>query len=217
MAITLRNTKGSALTHTELDGNFTDLDGRVLDSDGIRALIDSDYVQLRTTAHYTGFDSDFGTKSTTNLAEGNNLYYTTARHDSDALALIDSAYVEARISAHYNTNDFDSDFAAKTTAFLAEGDNLYYTTARHDSDTLVLVDSAYVQLRETAQDFAYSSLTGTPTILDSANVSGIISATTLAYSTDSATLWDGTPPTTIDSALDRIALVVRSLNGGTGA
>jgi len=166
MAITLRNTKGSALTHTELDGNFTDLDGRVLDSDGIRALIDSDYVQLRTTAHYTGFDSDFGTKSTTNLAEGNNLYYTTARHDSD---------------------------------------------------TLVLVDSAYVQLRETAQDFAYSSLTGTPTILDSANVSGIISATTLAYSTDSATLWDGTPPTTIDSALDRIALVVRSLNGGTGA
>jgi len=29
MTITLRNTKGSALTHNELDGNFTDLDGRV--------------------------------------------------------------------------------------------------------------------------------------------------------------------------------------------
>ena len=29
MTITLRNTKGSALTHSELDGNFTDLDGRV--------------------------------------------------------------------------------------------------------------------------------------------------------------------------------------------
>ena len=51
MAITLRNTKGSALTHTELDGNFTDLDGRVLDSDGIRALVDSDYVNLRAGSH----------------------------------------------------------------------------------------------------------------------------------------------------------------------
>ena len=29
MAITKRLAKGSALTHTELDGNFTDLDGRV--------------------------------------------------------------------------------------------------------------------------------------------------------------------------------------------
>lgn len=29
MTITLRSTKGSALTHNELDGNFTDLDGRV--------------------------------------------------------------------------------------------------------------------------------------------------------------------------------------------
>jgi hypothetical protein len=29
MAITLRNTKGSALTYGELDGNFSDLNGRV--------------------------------------------------------------------------------------------------------------------------------------------------------------------------------------------
>ena len=39
---------------------------------------------------YLGFDSDFdsalGTKSTSNLSEGNNLYYTTARADSDAKA-----------------------------------------------------------------------------------------------------------------------------------
>ena len=39
---------------------------------------------------YLGFDSDFdsalGTKSTSNLSEGTNLYYTTARADSDAKA-----------------------------------------------------------------------------------------------------------------------------------
>jgi len=203
MAITLRNTKGSALTHAELDGNFTDLNGRVLDSDGIRALVDSDYVQLRQadiyrdsgfvtnivdsayveariSAHYTGFDSDFGTKTTTDLAEGTNLYYTTARHDSDTQILVDSAYVQARMSPHYT--GFDSDFGTKTTTDLTEGTNLYYTTARHDSD------------------FTTS-----------------LAAASLGYTTDSATLWNGTPPTTVDSALDRIALVVRTLNGGTGA
>jgi len=50
------------------------------------------------------FDSRFGTKTTTNLAEGTNLYYTQAR--------------------------FNSALAAKTTSDLAEGTNLYYTDAR---------------------------------------------------------------------------------------
>ena len=35
------------------------------------------------TGVYTGFDSDFGDKTTTDLVEGTNLYYTTARVDSD--------------------------------------------------------------------------------------------------------------------------------------
>jgi hypothetical protein len=50
------------------------------------------------------FDSRFGTKTTTNLAEGTNLYYTQAR--------------------------FNTAFAAKSTTDLAEGTNLYYTDAR---------------------------------------------------------------------------------------
>ena len=171
MAIILRNTKGSALTYEELDGNFTDLNGRVLDSDGIKALIDADYIQAnqadiyrdsafvttivdsdyvaaRMTAHYAGFDSDFGTKSTSDLTEGTNLYYTSARHDSDTLDLVDSAYVQARMSDHYT--GFDSDFGTKTTTNLTEGTNLYYTTARADSDTSALIDSDYIQARETA-------------------------------------------------------------------
>jgi hypothetical protein len=39
---------------------------------------------------YTGFDSDFGTKSTSDLTEGTNKYYTSARVDSDITALVDS-------------------------------------------------------------------------------------------------------------------------------
>ena len=145
MAIILRNTKGSALTYEELDGNFTDLNGRVLDSDGIKALIDADYIQAnqadiyrdsafvttivdsdyvaaRMTAHYSGFDSDFGTKSTTDLTEGTNLYYTTARGDSDTQALVDSDYVQNRVTL--------------------DGVGL------DSSAVLALIDSDYIQARE---------------------------------------------------------------------
>ena len=65
---------------------------------------------------------------------------------------------------------------------LSEGStNLYYTTARHDSDTLAQVTSTYVQAR---QDFTYSSLTGAPTVLDSAAVNALVTA----GSADSATI-----------------------------
>ena len=54
------------------------------------------------------FDTRLATKSTTNLAEGSNLYYTTARANSD----------------------FDTRLATKSTTNLAEGTNLYYTDTR---------------------------------------------------------------------------------------
>ena len=60
------------------------------------------------TGTYNGFDSDFAAKSTTDLTEGTNLYYTTARADSD----------------------FDARLTTKTTTDVAEGDNLYYTDTR---------------------------------------------------------------------------------------
>jgi hypothetical protein len=53
----------------------------------------------------------FGTKSTSDLAEGTNLYYTQAR--------------------------FDSAFAAKSTTGLSEGSNLYFTDARAKSASVV--------------------------------------------------------------------------------
>ena len=177
MAITLRNTKGSALTYEELDGNFTDLNGRVLDSDGIRALVDSDYVAARMTAHYNGFDSDFGTKSTTNLSEGTNLYYTTSRHDSDFAVKLDSSTTdnlsEGTTNLYYTTTRADSDFGTKSTSDLTEGNNLYYTTARHDSDTQALVDSNYVQARQ-------STTTPSVTIQDE-GVALTTAATTLNF------------------------------------
>jgi len=211
MAIVLRNTKGSALTYAELDGNFTDLNGRVLDSDGIRTLVDSDYVIARAPATYTGFDSDFGTKTTTNLSEGTNLYYTSARFDSD-FGTKTTDDVSEGLNLYYTTARFNADLAVKSTDDLDEGSNLYYTTARHDSDFAASFSLQTTgDLLEGATNLYYT------TARHDSDFNVSLNAATLGYTTDSATLWNGTPPTTVDSALDRIALLVRTLNGGTGA
>ena len=101
---------------------------------------------------FLGSDSDFdarlATKTTTNLAEGNNLYYTTARADSAfdasfALASTDSLsegssnlyYTNARADARVNLQtSANLDLSQKSTSDLSEGTNKYYTTNRVDSD-----------------------------------------------------------------------------------
>lgn len=56
------------------------------------------------TGNVTGQVSDVSNHSTTNISEGNNLYYTTARHDSDTLSLVDSSYVALRTPDHVTLN-----------------------------------------------------------------------------------------------------------------
>lgn len=112
------------------------------------------------TGSYAGFDSDFNAKSTTDLSEGTNLYYTTTRADSD----------------------FDVRLATKTTSDVTEGTNLYYTTARADSDAKaallgglgITYDSAsgvisIPQEITTTSDVTFAKITG-----DSASLDGVV-------------------------------------------
>ena len=108
---------------------------------------------------YAGFDSDFAQKTTTDLAEGDNLYYTQSR--------VDSA--------------FDARLATKTTTDVAEGTNKYYTIQRV-RDVLSAVDAGG------DGSFTYDSATGvfTYTGPSAAEVRAHFSATgDLSY--DSAT------------------------------
>lgn len=63
----------STVGHTHTESEITDLD------------------------HYTStdFDTDFAGKTTTDLAEGTNLYYTTTRANTDIDARVDKAFVDA--------------------------------------------------------------------------------------------------------------------------
>jgi hypothetical protein len=75
---------------------------RVLVSDDIPSLTTS-----KISDFNTAWDSRLSTKSTTDLAEGTNLYYTAAR--------------------------FNTAFSGKSTTDLSEGTNLYYTAARFNT------------------------------------------------------------------------------------
>ena len=46
---------------------------------------------------YVGFDSDFAEKTTADLTEGSNKYYTSVRVDSDIDAYVDSAFLAVRL------------------------------------------------------------------------------------------------------------------------
>ena len=69
MAITLRGNKSQALTFTELDGNFTDLNTRATTIEGA-------YVK---TVNGVSPSSNAVTITTANITENTNLYYTDAR------------------------------------------------------------------------------------------------------------------------------------------
>lgn len=100
--------------------------------------VDGDFTSGTISGKYLGFDSDFAAKSTTDLSEGTNLYYTTARADSDFDVRFTTKttddLTEGSTNLYYTAARFDSGFSAKSTTDLTEGSNLYYTTARADSD-----------------------------------------------------------------------------------
>ena len=110
----------------------------VIDSDYIVTIVDSDYINARVETQVL--------ENTDSLAEGvTNLYYTDSRARSaissgDSYIQYDNATGEITFDASvipegYTSEDFDSDFLAKNTDSLTEGaNNLYYTTARFDSD-----------------------------------------------------------------------------------
>jgi hypothetical protein len=69
-----------------------------------------------------------------------------------------ASYIQSKIDVSYIQNAIDSDFVLSKTGTILDS-----------ALTTQLIDSAYVQLRQTSQDFAYSSLTGAPTFISSFN------------------------------------------------
>ena len=128
---------------------------------------------------YLGFDSDFTAKSTSDLTEGTNLYYTSTRADSAfdasfAAASTDSLsegstnlyYTDTRARASlsasgaisYNSSTGAFTYTQGNTDTVAEGSNLYFTDERVDDRVAALLSAAE------GLDAAYNDGTGVLTL-----------------------------------------------------
>ena len=126
-----------------------------------------------TTYKSADFDTDLASKSTSDLAEGDNLYYTQSRVNSafDTRLLSKTTSDLSEGDNLYYTSDrvnsaFDSRLATKSTDNVSEGStNLYYTDARVGS---YLTTNSYAT--ETYVDTAVNNLIGgAPDALDTLN------------------------------------------------
>lgn len=84
--------------------------------------------------------------STTDIAEGTNLYFTAARFNSSfdtRLALKSTSDLAEGSNLYYTAARFNTAFSGKSTSDLAEGSNLYFTAARAKSAAVAdaIVDS----------------------------------------------------------------------------
>ena len=155
MAVVLRSTKGSALTHAELDGNFSDYstfkalfdttefsgsnNGQFLfwnnsnNKVEVKSLESSDVTDAITSQ----FNSLLATKTTAHLTEGANLYYTDARVDTRIGSLNTDVLSEGSTNFYYTNARVDarlnSILPTKTTDDITEGSKLYYTDVRVDA------------------------------------------------------------------------------------
>ena len=82
-------------------------------------------------------EDDLSNNTTSDLAEGTNLYFTTERVDDQVAALLTAG---SNITLTYDDaagtltiTGVEDDLSNNTTSDLAEGTNLYYTTARFDT------------------------------------------------------------------------------------
>jgi hypothetical protein len=151
------NARAQTVIDTNTAGFITDYTVTESDVTQHQAALSITESQISDLAHYTNtdWDTQLATKSTTDLAEGSNLYYTDTRAraaisensiqlsynnatgvfsytqgDTDTVAegSTNLYYTEARTTQNFNNN-----FATKTTSDLTEGTNLYYTNARVDT------------------------------------------------------------------------------------
>ena len=131
----------SSLTAAEIVALLTGGTGITVASNGT---ISIDFTEFDTDSITEGssnlfyssslFDTDFGGKSTSDLSEGSNLYFTNARARLAVSASGDLSYNSSTGVFNvvtYKSSDFDLDFGGKDTDDLSEGStNQYFTNAR---------------------------------------------------------------------------------------
>lgn len=146
-----------------------------VDHGGLAGLADDDHTQYHNDSRALTW---LGTRSTSDLPEGSNLYYTSARFDT-AFSGKSTTNLTEGTNLYYTSGRFDTAFAAKSTTDLTEGSNLYFTDERAQDAVGGIVGNT------TTINITYSD--GTPSITAAVNSDSITntqinSAAAIAYS-----------------------------------
>ena len=186
MAITKRLVKGSALSHTELDGNFTDYetfkalfdsttftgpnDGKLLfcQTSTPNAQVKSATTPEVTDGTYryqtdTRFDTRLGAKTTDDLSEGStNLYFTNSRADVRADARITAVVTKSFVNNLYVGDAAQNSFEIKTSSFNAVASIRYMVDTTGGVVTATLPGSPSagdtIEFTNGAENFATNNL-----------------------------------------------------------
>lgn len=121
--------------------------------------------------------------TTTDVAEGSNLYYTTARFNTNFSSKTTSDLTEGT-NLYYTATRFNNAFATKSTSDLSEGTRLYYTDERVDDRVAALL------VQGTGINLTYNDGAGTLTI--DATGGGVV--TSVSGTTNRVTSTGGTTP-----------------------
>jgi hypothetical protein len=186
MAITKRLVKGSALSHTELDGNFTDYetfkalfdsttftgpnDGKLLFWNNSTSKVEvktatTSEVTEGTNLYYTDtrFDTRLGAKTTDDLSEGStNLYFTNSRADVRADARITAVVTKSFVNNLYVGDAAQNSFEIKTSSFNAVASVRYMVDTTGGVVTATLPGSPSagdtIEFTNGAENFATNNL-----------------------------------------------------------
>ncbi len=170
-------------THTGISFSYDDFTDGAIDATVSLSPFSTSDLSEGTNLYYTTarFDSAFSGKSTSDLSEGTNLYYTTARFDS-AFSGKSTSDLSEGTNLYYTTARFDSAFSGKDTDDLTEGTtNLYHTDERVDDRVSNLIQNG------TGISFAYNDSLGTltPTVsLSAFDTDNLSEGSTNLYYTD---------------------------------
>jgi hypothetical protein len=143
-----------------------------------------------TTYKSVNFNNDFATKTTTNLAEGTNLYFTNTRARNAISVSGDLSYNPSTgvlSVTTYKSVNFNNDFALKTTSDLAEGTNLYFTNERVDDRVAALLvagSNITLSYNDVANTLTISSFTNGGYDLSGNSTDDLAEGTVNLYYTD---------------------------------
>ena len=156
------------------------------------------YDDVAGTLTITGVEDDLSNNTTSDLAEGTNLYYTTARFDT-AFTGKSTTDLSEGTNLYYTTARFDTAFSGKSTTDLSEGTNLYFTDERVDdrvNNLLVAGTNITLTYDDTANTL---TITGTDTTLSQEQVEDFVDNVLVAGTNVSITYDDVAGTITIAS------------------